>query len=84
MASFSPLQGTDLVDCARANASKGIEVAAQRCGYDEDLATFERELKKAYDSIGIEIQGFDDLTANQSHNEQEQGVGIAPERLTQL
>lgn len=52
MASSAPLKGTDLIDCARANASKEIEITAQRCGYGEDIATFERELKQAGDYIG--------------------------------
>jgi hypothetical protein len=37
--------GTDLIDCAKANASKGVETAAKRCGYGQDVSTFEQELK---------------------------------------
>lgn len=82
MASSAPLQGTDLIDCAKANATKGIEVAAQRCGYGEDLATFEHELKQAGNYIGVEIHSFNDLIASQS--EQEPGIEVSPDSPTQL
>lgn len=80
----APLYGTDLIDCAEANATKGIEVAAQRCGYGEDLANFERELRKAGNHIGIEIHSFNDLIKNQPKSEQEPGIEVAPESPTQL
>ena len=82
MTSSAPLRGTDLIDCAKANATKGIEVAAQRCGYGKDLATFEHELKKAGDYIGVEIHSFNDLITSQP--QQEPGIEIAPESPTQL
>jgi len=47
MASPTRLQGTELVDCARANAKQGIETAARQCGYGE-LNTFAQELKQAW------------------------------------
>lgn len=81
MTSSAPLRGTDLIDCARANAQKGLEVAAQRCGYGSDLATFERELQRAGDHIGIEIQGFADLLHPREANPaaSEVGPGSLPE-----
>lgn len=78
----APLHGTELIDCAKANGKKGLEVAAQRCGYGNNLEAFEHELRKACDSIGVEIQGFNDLIAVQ--REGKQGVEIAPESPTQL
>jgi hypothetical protein len=84
MTPSAPLQGTDLIDCARANATKGIEITAQRCGYGEDLATFERELKQAGDYIGIEIHSFNDLITDQQKQEQEPGIEVAPDSPTQL
>lgn len=84
MTSSAPLYGTDLIDCARANATKGIEVAAQRCGYGNDLATFERELKKAGNYIGVEINSFKELSIDGSQTHPEQGVEIAPDTPTQL
>lgn len=83
MASSAPLSGTDLIDCARANATKGIVVAAQRCGY-EDMATFERELQKAGEHIGVEINSFANLIAGGKDSKQEQGVEVAPETPTRL
>lgn len=82
MASSAPLHGTDLIDCARANASKGIEIAADRCGYGQDLDTFEQELQKAGDHIGVEIQGFQDLITDS--RTEDPGVEIAPDTPTQL
>jgi hypothetical protein len=76
------LQGTDLIDCARANSRQGIEIAAQRCGYGDDLATFECELQTACDSIGVEIKTFKDLIGTKK--ERDKGIVVAPETSTQL
>lgn len=59
-------------------------MAAQRCGYSEDLATFEQELKKAGDHIGVEISSFNDLTKNQLKSDSGLGIEVAPESSTQL
>jgi len=83
MASSLPLQGSELIDCARANGNQGIEAAAERCGYGGDLAMFEQALRKAGDSIGVNIRGFDDL-ADHPHEEHEPGIEIAPETPTRL
>ena len=77
------LYGTDLIDCARANGKKGIEVAAERCGYSNDLETFEHELRKACNHIGVELQSFDDLVKT-PQDRREQGIEIAPESTTQF
>jgi hypothetical protein len=84
MASPAPLHGSELIDCARANASKGIEVASERCGYGNDLATFERELKKACASIGVDLESFHDLAKDSVDRKKEQGVEIAPDTPGQL
>ncbi|MBE9167517.1 hypothetical protein IQ238_08290 [Pleurocapsales cyanobacterium LEGE 06147] len=84
MASSAPLHGSELIDCARANANKGIEVASQRCGYGDDISTFESELKKACASIGVEIESFKDLTEDGAYSNKEQGVEIAPDTPNQL
>jgi hypothetical protein len=83
MASEAPLVGTELIDCARANSNQGIEAAAQRCGYGDDLATFERELQKAGEYIGVEIKSFQDLSDTQE-NLKEPRIVIAPDSPTQL
>lgn len=84
MASSAPLHGSELIDCARANAKKGIELASQRCGYGDNIDTFESELKKACASIGVEIKSFEDLTDERTYSQKEQGVEIAPDTPNQL
>jgi hypothetical protein len=66
--SSEPLQGAELVDCAKANENEDIEIAAQRCGYN-DVAIFEQKLRDACNSLGIEIQSFNDLTSMQPTSE---------------
>jgi hypothetical protein len=65
MASPTPLQGTDLVDCARANAKQGIETAAYQCGYGEDLNTFARELKQACEQMNLQVKELSELITDQ-------------------
>jgi hypothetical protein len=79
MASPETLYGTDLIDCAKANSNQGIEVAAERCGYGNDLATFERELKKAGEHIGVEINSFGDLGAPTPFSQKDLGIVVAPD-----
>lgn len=83
MASSTPLQSSELIDCARANGEKGIEVAASRCGYGDDLATFEEQLRQACQAIGVEINSFNDLI-NHKRQDERAGVIIAPDSPTQL
>jgi hypothetical protein len=61
MASSVPLHGTELIDCAQANAKQGIETAAWLSGYGEDISAFERELQQASERIGVKINSFQDL-----------------------
>jgi hypothetical protein len=61
MASPIPLRGTELIDCAQANAKEGISVATQQCGYHNDIDTFQHELSVALTHIGITNKDFDDL-----------------------
>jgi hypothetical protein len=42
MSIVSLLQGSELIDCAIANGSQGISVAAERCGYGDNLKGFEQ------------------------------------------
>lgn len=78
------LHDNELIDCAKANAKKEIEVVAERCGYGKDIASFERELKKACNSIGVEIESFEDLREDEPDKGKEQGVEIAPETPTKF
>lgn len=85
MAASTPLQGNELIDCARANVDKDIATVAERAGYGEDIEQFEKKLKKAYQSIGVDIETFDALKKNEIEKEREkQGVEIAPETPNQL
>jgi hypothetical protein len=78
----SALRGSELIDCARANGSKGINVAAERCGYGTDLTAFEQEIRRAGDALGISIESFEDLITDRRSDES--GVEIAPDSPTQL
>ncbi|KAF3887489.1 MULTISPECIES: hypothetical protein [Nostocales] len=65
MASPTPLKGTELVDCARANAKQGIETAAYQCGYGDDLNTFARELRIACEDMNLQVKELSDLITDQ-------------------
>lgn len=65
MASQTPLKGTELVDCARANAKQGIETAAHQCGYGDDLNTFARELRQACEEMNLQVKELTDLITDQ-------------------
>jgi hypothetical protein len=83
MATSEPLKRAELIDCARANGSFGLEVAAERCGYGQDIAKFQQELKHACESIGVEFHSFEDLV-KPLESEQDLGVVIAPDATNQL
>lgn len=82
MASTAPLTGSELIDCAKANGPKGVEVAASRCGYSNDVAAFETALHRAGEHIGVEINSFADLI--HPPVPQETGVEVSPESLSEL
>jgi hypothetical protein len=84
MASSTPLQGLELVDCARANAKQGIETAAELCGYGEDLNTFSRQLKQACDDMGVTVNELSDLITEQDGLIKTEGEIVAPESETVL
>ncbi len=84
MASSTPLKGTDLIDCAKANAKQGIETAAHLCGYGNDLNTFERELHQACQSIGVNIDELSDLITDQQQIIQLAGTEVAPDSPSSL
>ncbi|MFQ4143011.1 hypothetical protein [Chlorogloeopsis sp. ULAP02] len=65
MSSQTPLQGRELVDCARANAKQGIETAAHQCGYGNDLNTFARELRKACEQMNLQVKELSELITDQ-------------------
>jgi hypothetical protein len=84
MASSAPLQGSELIDCSRANGNQGISLAAQRCGYGEDIPQYEQALRQAGEAMGIDIQGFEDLVSTSQDKDKDAGVVIAPYTQNQL
>jgi hypothetical protein len=82
--SAAQLQGAELIDCARANATCSIDVAAERCGYGHNIQQFEQALKKAYDAIGVSLTSFSDLTKVSGESDLPQGEVVAPDTINQL
>lgn len=85
MASAKPLHGTELVDCARANAKQGIETAAYQCGYGDDLNTFAQELRQACETMNLQVKELSELITDQDLI-LELGTGeiVAPETASEL
>ena len=85
MASPTRLQGTELVDCARANAKQGIETAAYQCGYGNDLNTFARELRQACEEMNLQVKELNELITDQDMILQI-GTGeiVAPDTASEL
>lgn len=85
MASSTPLKGTELVDCARANAKQGIETAANQCGYGEDVNTFAQELKQACEQMNLQVKELSDLITDQEMTLQiGSGEVVAPDSASEL
>ena len=85
MASPTPLQGTELVDCARANAKQGIETAALQCGYGGDLNTFAQQLKQACEQMNLQVKELSELITDQEVLlELGSGEVVAPDTASEL
>lgn len=85
MASPTPLQGTELVDCARANAKQGIETAARQCGYGEDVNTFAQALKQACEEMNLQVRELSELITDQEMILQMgKGEVVAPDTASEL
>lgn len=84
MASSTPLKGIELIDCAKANAKQGPGVAADLCGYGQDLATFQHELQSACQQIGVEVTELSDLITEQQVVRQSGGIEVAPDTPSEL
>ncbi len=84
MASPTPLEGLELIDCARANAKQGIETTANLCGYGSDLNTFRHQLEKACQQMGVEFHELSDLIKDESPLMQMGGEIVAPDTPSQL
>ncbi|MBE9167781.1 hypothetical protein IQ238_09705 [Pleurocapsales cyanobacterium LEGE 06147] len=57
-----PLTGTELINCARANAVGDINTAAKLCGYGEDISGFQEALRQAGHNMGLNIEFLSDLS----------------------
>lgn len=85
MSSQTRLHGTELVDCARANAKQGIEAAAYQCGYGDDLNTFAQELRKACEEMNLQAKELTDLIIDQNMMlTLGEGETVAPDSDSQL
>ncbi|WP_416674218.1 hypothetical protein [Egbenema bharatensis] len=84
MSASKPLKGIELVDCAKANARQGVEVAAELCGYGQDIISFQQELQQACQGMGVEISELSDLITEQQTVRQRGGVEIAPDSPSSL
>lgn len=82
MAASTPLQGIELIDCAKANAKQGIATASHLCGYGEDVDTFKQSLQQACQDIGVRIDELSDLIPGQPRGRD--GVEFAPDTPTEL
>ncbi len=84
MVSPTPLTGTDLIDCAKANAKQGKVVAARQCGYGDDLDRFENALFSACQDIGIDIEQLSDLITDRQQPPANRGIEVGPNTPSDL
>lgn len=84
MAAAERLKGVELVDCAKANAKQGAAIAANLCGYSQDVSLFQQELERACEQMGIKISGLTDLLTEQQAVIETGGLEIAPETPSEL
>lgn len=56
-----PLTGEELANCARANASAGLEMAAKLCGYASDTERFQTVLKETAKELELPPESFKQL-----------------------
>ncbi|MGB7086551.1 MAG: hypothetical protein WBD47_13430 [Phormidesmis sp.] len=79
MAANKPLTGIALIDCAKANAQQGAEVAARLCGYDSNVSGFQAALTQAGEDMGVTLDGLKDLITDQFIVKRTQGLEVAPD-----
>lgn len=78
------LTGIDLIDCAKANAKQGIEVAAKQCGYGDDIKKFQQSLQQACQEKGIDVKQLSDLVTDQQLAKEIGGIEISPDSKSSL
>ena len=84
MSANTPLEGTDLVDCAKANAKQGLETAANLCGYGENIGLFQQNLQQACERMGVNIDHLSDLITDQQQVKRRGGIEVAPDTTSDL
>ncbi|MEO1401791.1 MAG: hypothetical protein AAFV72_11165 [Cyanobacteria bacterium J06635_1] len=84
MSAVTPLNGAELIDCARASASQGLLAATQQCGYGDDTMKFTAALKEACQSRGIHVEQLSDLLTDRLSAQRSGGVEIAPDSNSNL
>lgn len=84
MSASVPLKGSELIDCAKANAEQGNATACERCGYGRDEALFFAELKRACEGIGVHIDTLEDLITDTRRSLIDTGLEIGPDTPSQL
>jgi hypothetical protein len=85
MASSSPLTGVILVDCAKANATEGLAIATERCGYGDDTAQFQAALRAACEEMNVTPRDLADLVDDElSQWNPEPGIEVAPDTMDEL
>lgn len=84
MAANQPLTGIDLIDCAKANASQGLAVATNLCGYGDDVSSFQQALKQAGKDMGVTLDELEDLITDQAVAKRSSGIEVAPDSLENL
>ena len=58
-----PLTGEELTNCARANTSAGLAMAAKLCGYASDTERFQAVLKETAEELELPLESFKQLIA---------------------
>lgn len=79
------LQGIELIDCAKANAKQGVEVAAFLSGYDQNVGLFIENLHVACQQIGVDVNELEDLITDQQIAKENRKVKeISPDTVSDL
>ncbi len=84
MSSTFPLTGVELVDCAKANALDGADIAAERCGYGQDVKAFQTALQSACAEMAIDVESVADLITPQQQIMTQGGMAVAPKTYGDL
>jgi hypothetical protein len=57
----SPLKGEELINCAKANTSGGVKMAAELCGFAGDIERFQSALKNTVQELELPLESFNKL-----------------------